>query len=268
MVSAEEIEQFLNKESDEAAIAEIIASDLGIVLPEIEIHDFRVNGYLPAALTNYIALLGWSPPGGEERFDLNFLTRTFDLSRVSKSNARFDRDKLRAFNAEAIAKLPPQDFTDLLRQRDELRGSRFTQRLGPHVSLFASAYQSRSQTLEDPFTLGRFFALDPLEIEYNAKAVQNVLLAKDGAGLKALAEVRAVLEACEPFDPPTLHAALEHFATQTQRKIGDVAQPLRVAVTGSTVSPPIDQTLAILGKPAVLARIDVALARHSTKGNP
>lgn len=260
-IGAERLRAFLAKENDDADIAQAIAAAMGLSLPEIEVHDFRESGYYPETLVNYLALLGWSPPGGEERFDRHFLARAFDLSRVSKSNARFDRDKLRAFNEEAIAQRPIGDLEALLRS------------LGPpfhNLRLIAQTYQQRSGgTAKDILLRVMSLIQEPI---YDPKAVQKVLLAKEGAGLKVLREVRPILAACPDFDPRTIHAALERFAGETGRKIGDVAQPLRVAVTGSTVSPPIDETLAIVmnekGREAVLARIDVAIARHSTKDAP
>ena len=101
--------------------AERLAEELGIDLPEVSVDDFRRAGYLPEVLINYLALLGWSAGDDLEKFDGAFLCENFTLDRIGKSNARFDRQKLLAFNLDAIQAMTPEEF--LARFRDHWRPS-------------------------------------------------------------------------------------------------------------------------------------------------
>ncbi len=254
----EEIADFLDKKNDSMAVTQWIAKVLDLKLPEIDVADFRESGYLPQVLCNYVALLGWNPGNNIEKFDNTFLAQHFGLERVGKANARFDRDKLLAFNADAIANLPVEEFATLWIEHMKRRGG------SPFLAKFdeatlralAAVYQPRSRTLNDPEVLGAFFVADDESLAYDPKAVQKVLHKNEKAGIAVLGELRERLAGCEPWDGPTIHALLESFAKETGRGMGDVAQPLRVAVSGSTVSPPIQDTLAILGRNATLARIE------------
>ncbi|MEX2212757.1 MAG: glutamate--tRNA ligase [Phycisphaeraceae bacterium] len=253
--TGDEISDFLNKKNDRLDIAAWLALIFATELPEINVSDFRRSGYLPGVILNYLSLLGWNPGDNVERFDLAFLVERFGFDRVGKSNSKFDRDKLKAFNGEALRLLSPDDFEAKLREHAGAFHSQDLERLGPHFSLFAAAYRERSQTLDDPFHLGRFFLINDDAIAFDAKAVDKVLKKDGGKGVTALRELEATLAKVEPWDAPTIHNAIEAFAKDTGRGLGDVAQPLRVALTGTSVSPPIHDTLAILGKDATLARI-------------
>ncbi len=247
-------EAFLNKDNDDLDIALHIASVLGVELPEIDVADFRQSGYLPAVLLNYIALLGWNPGDDIERFDLPFMAEHFGFDRINRKNAKFDRDKLAAFNQEALAALPPDEFATKLREHFAAFHTAFVERLGDGFATFAAMYQERSKTLDDPATLGRFFIDAPAD--YDDKAVKKNLTKNDGEGLAMLAAFAETIDAIEPWDTPTIQAGLESFTVDKQLKnIGGIAQPLRVAITGSAVSPPIDATLALLGQQEVKARI-------------
>ncbi|RME52508.1 hypothetical protein D6783_04540, partial [Candidatus Woesearchaeota archaeon] len=253
----EAIHRFLDKEIDSIFIAEAIADYLDINLPEIDVADFRRSGYLPEVLLNYIALLGWNPGDDIERFDLKFLIERFDFKRIGKKNAQFDRAKLARFNAEVLASLPPDLFIKKLRNHFELFHPAFLKELDDNqgFATFAKMYQARSQTLDTPAILGRFFFEDPED--YDAKAVKKNLLKNDGEGLNVLREFRDVLERCDDWTADTLHKLIETFVAEKQLKnMGSVAQPLRVALTGSAVSPEIGPTLELLGKDTVLRRID------------
>lgn len=247
--------QFLDKKNDEMEIALAIAKKLDVALPEIDVADFRKSGYLPQVILNYIALLGWSPGGDVEHFDLPFLIERFGFDGVGKSNSKFDRDKLRSFNGDALRALSPDDFTAKLRAYGEEYHPQAVAKLGAFFGSFALAYRERSATLNDPFVLGRFFFLDDDAIVFDAKSVDKVLKKDGAAGLAALKGIEAVLAKIETWDAATIHTAIEAHAQATGQGMGNFAQPLRVAVTGSTVSPAIHDTLAILGKNATLKRI-------------
>jgi len=248
-------QQFLNKDNDDLDIALCIADALQVQLPEIDVADFRASGYLPGVLCNYLALLGWNPPpehgNNVERFDLDFLCRTFDFDRINKANSRFDREKLAAFNGDTLQKMPPDDFAAKLREHDP----ELAARLGDDFRGFCAMYQPRSRTLNDPAALGAFFFTAPAT--YDDKAVAKNLTKNDGEGLRVLRQFRAVLADLDNWQPEAVNATIERFTAEKQLKnMGSVAQPLRVATSGTAVTPPIDQTLGLLGKDETLARID------------
>ena len=264
------LNEFLEKKTDNILYAKFLALQLHITLPEIDVQDFRASGYLPEVLLNYLSLLGWSPGNDLERFDLEFLKQNFDLERIGKSNARFDRAKLLAFNTEAIAKLSSDEFHQLAAQHDrQFNGGIFQAHLGnDHFQIFADAYRERSRTLDEPFTNGRFFVQNFDEITYDPKAVKKVLLKNDGEGLKVLADLRQLLEAVTDWATDTLEKTAKSYAEQHSLGLGKVAQPLRVAVSGSTVSPPIYDTLVILGQEQVLNRIDHCQTYAAANNSP
>jgi glutamyl-tRNA synthetase len=242
--------------------AERLASALGVHLPEINVDDFRRNGYLPEVMVNYLALLGWNPGGGDaasEKFDLEFLRERFDFDRVIKTPAKFDREKLLSFNADAIQALP----LDELAARLEAHAARFhpdwPAKLTGKWGMFARANQKRAKTLEAPFVTDRFFVLndDDESLTGYAEDARKTL----AAGVKHLLAVRPILTTVNPWDVPTMEIAVKDYAQRhAAGKIGVVAQPLRIAVTGGTVSPAIFDTLEVLGKESTLVRIDRAIA--------
>ncbi len=238
-----------------------IAQALGIQLPEIEVADFRKSGYLPDAICNYIALLGWNPGHDLERFSRDTLVEKFSLDRINKANSTFDREKLAAFNQADLIAMPPEAFASLLRQHFTAYQPSQLETLGEHFDTFALMYQQRSRTLSEPATTGRFFFEAPSQ--YDDKAVKKNLTKNEGEGLKALSAVRDALVLLEPFEAEHIHAALDALWPTLPgagaKNMGAVAQPLRVALTGSAVSPEIGPTLAVLGRDEVLRRIDACL---------
>ncbi len=260
-VKPDDAQAFMKKKSDDTTIALLLAMQVGVVLPEIDVHDFRQSGYLPQVILNYIALLGWSPGDDIERFDLDFLVKQFDLKRIGKSNARFDRAKLLAFNTDSIASLDPEDFQQRLKAHDAyFHGGTFLERLGPdRFALFAESYRPRCQTIEEPFVNGRFLITDDEALGHSPEAVGKVLAKNSGQGFGVLRQLRTLLDACGDWTVSGLESMLKGFGQQNNLGLGKVAQPLRVAVSGSTVSPPIYDTLVILGQRATLTRIDRCL---------
>ncbi|MHC5011165.1 MAG: glutamate--tRNA ligase [Planctomycetota bacterium] len=251
---------FMAKESDDVEVAEAVAAALGLALPEIEVADFRRSGYLPSTLCNYLSLLGWSPGNDVERFDTAFLVREFDLRRIGRSNAKFDRDKLFRFSGDDLAGLAPEVFATAWRRHCERYAPVYVEQF--HDAAFdrlAAAYQPRSRTLQEPCDLARFFVTADEDIAYEPKAVKKWLAKNEGQGFGVLAQLRSVLASAGDWSPVGLDEAVKAFADQNGLGMGKVAQPLRVAVTGTAVSPGIGDTLSILGREAVLRRIDRCL---------
>lgn len=241
-----------------------LATELAITLPEIQIHDFRTSGYLPEVLINFIALLGWSPGGDREKMTLDEMCDLFGVERIGKTNARFDRDKLLSFNTDALAaadldrKLSGfHDYLNsnepgLLSDLDDATLTRLIE-MNPTARIFRDIEQKTAI----------LFAPDQ-QVTFQDDAVKKWLLKGEQRGLRVLGELRGQLENLDDWSPAVLEQLIRDYAETNELGLGKVAQPLRVAVTGTTVSPPIFDTLALLGRQHTLARITRALAHVSS----
>ena len=229
-------------------------------LPEILVHDFRKNGYLPEALLNFLALLGWSPGGNRERMTMAELVEAFSLDRVLKSNPKFDRTKLLAFNTEAVAAATPERLVAGLRDYlsvnpDSPLGGASDEQLAKVLAM-----KKGFRLFREVDESARFLFTPDEQLRYDADAVEKVLKKGDGQGLAALRDVRAVLESAGNWAAAALESAVKAFCERKGLGLGKVAQPIRVAVSGTTVSPPIFESLEFLGRERTLARIDRCLA--------
>jgi len=245
--------------------AERLADHLNINLPEINVDDFRRHGYLPGVLVNYLALLGWSPGGDIEKFDAQFLIERFDFDRVVKTAAKFDREKLLAFNLDALQAMPREEFVRLFREHCREFHPEFLEKLSPEkFEMLARANHERSKTLEDPIKSNRFFILRDDEILYEqSKAVIEALSKGDPNGYAHLEALLPILRSLSDWSVPSIEHAVKQYAEEhAEGKLGKVAQPLRIAVSGGVVSPAIFDTLTILGKQSTLNRIERCLARR------
>ncbi|TVQ54185.1 MAG: glutamate--tRNA ligase [Phycisphaerales bacterium] len=255
----------------ETDAANALAEVLDVQLPEINVDDFRRSGYLPEVLINYLALLGWNPGGDIEKFDAAFLCEHFALDRVIKSPARFDREKLLAFNLDALQEMPENDFAARLRHHAERYHPAFLDKLGEEdFATFAAANQSRSKTLDDCFRSDRFFVMDDDQITYEVnKSVRKALVNGEPNGITHLEGLLHALRDLKTWDSESIEAAVKQYTDEhADGKLGKVAQPLRIAVTGGTVSPAIFDTLKILGRESTLARIERCLLQKDEITQP
>ena len=209
------------------------------------VQELRETGYLPAAVRNYLALLGWGHDDSTTFFSTEELVANFSLARVSKSPAVFDEKKLRWMNGRYLREMDPGDLTRLLERQ--------TGRTGLAEAVAIS--QEKMQTTDDFWTLAGFLFE---ERETDEKAWSKVM--KDGAA-ENLARARETLAAVEPFDQAGVERALTALVEALDVKPGKLYQPIRVAITGTTVSPGIFESVALLGREETLARIDRALSR-------
>jgi glutamyl/glutaminyl-tRNA synthetase len=232
-------------------------------LPEILVHDFRRNGYLPEALLNFLALLGWSPGGDREHMTMDELVQLFSIEGIGKSNARFDRAKLLAFNTRAAESATPHRLLEAF--KDYLS-------VNPDSPLNGADDESLSRVLrmKKGFRLlrevdeaSRFLFVPDERIEYQPDAVEKVLKKGDSQGLSVLRDLRPILRDVNDWTTPNLEAAVQRYCEQKALGLGKVAQPLRVAVSGGTVSPPIFESLEVLGRDRTLPRLDRCLAAAS-----
>jgi glutamyl-tRNA synthetase len=212
------------------------------------VQDLRDAGYLPEAVRNYIALLGWGYDESTTFFTTEELIERFDLARVSKNPAVFDEQKLRWMNGRYLREL---DREELRRRLVELSG-----RDVPPEAVAIS--QEKMQTLADFWPLAGFLVERG---PFDEKAWAKVM--RDGAPERLRAAREALEGAGDPFDVEGVEAALRGVVDRLGVKPKDVFQPVRVAITGTTVSPGIFESVAALGKEETLARIDEALRKSS-----
>ncbi len=258
-ITADALRSFLRGETtpDIPAI-EAMAEHLGVHLPEINIVDFFRSGYLPETMVNFLALLGWNPGDQREIMTVDELTRSFDLMRLTKSNSLFDRKKLLAFNTEHLRIEPPEKVLAHCKAYLKEVGSPVLQADDSTLARIIKLCEG-ARTLADIERKSVFVFLDDSQIEFEEKAVQKVLF-KD-QGLEILGEVRGRLAALDPLTEQGIEEMLRGLAEQRQVGLGKVAQPLRVALCGTTISLPIFDSVSLLGKERTLHRIDLTLQK-------
>jgi glutamyl-tRNA synthetase len=208
------------------------------------VQELRAAGYLPEAVDNYIALLGAGFAADEEFFSLEELAQRFRLERVSKNPAVFDERKLRHLNGRWIRVLGTDELTARLEE--------FTGRTGLRDAVAIS--EEKIQTLSEFWPLVGFLFDGPAD---DPAAFQRVIGSNGGAD--CLKAARDALAGTDPFTVENVEAALRHVVESRGIKPAKVFQPVRVAIAGTTVSPGIFETVALLGRDETLARIDRAL---------
>ena len=241
-------------QTDEASA---LAHSLGISLPEINVDDFKAAGYLPEVLLNYLCLLGWSPGDDIEQFDSSFLIEKFSLDRIVKSPAKFDRAKLLAFNLDAMQRLASDAFEERLLEWCKEYAPEFVA-LGERFPLFAKANHERSKTFRDAIDTSKFLVKPDETLTWEeTKPVKKALLKGELTGLSLLPEVASRLKELSDWNHESIDGCMANCAEElAEGKLGKVAQPVRIAVAGSPVSPPIGDTLVLLGKESTLMRIE------------
>jgi glutamyl-tRNA synthetase len=209
------------------------------------VQELRDTGYLPEAVRNYLALLGWGYDDDTTFHSTEELQQRFSLERVSKSPAVFDEQKLRWMNGHYIRELPVEELTRRLET--------FTGRSGLGEAVAIS--REKFQTLDGFWPLVGPLFDGPVD---DPKARQKFLAPEETRVV--LGDVREALEAIDgPFTVEAVEEALKGVAERSGLKAGKVFQPLRVALTGTTVSPGIFETVAVLGREETLSRLDDAL---------
>jgi glutamyl-tRNA synthetase len=224
---------------------------------KLALEDYRDEGYLAAAMRNYLMLLGWAPPGDREIVPWGVIEREFRLSDVNSSPAFFDVAKLRAFNAEYIRALPPAEFVAACQPWLEPGVAPWPQENfdAAAFAVLAPLAQTRIALLSEITAMVDFAFLDEPAIDPAswAKAMKE-----------PAAEVLAAASAefgSASWDPPSLRAALERVGAGFGLSLSKVQAPVRVAVTGRTVGLPLFESLAVLGRDRTLRRLRAATDR-------
>ncbi len=217
----------------------------------VSVLQYRDEGYLPEALLNYLVRLGWSH-GDQEIFTLDEMTRLFDIADVNKSAAAFNAEKLAWLNQQHMLRAPPSRLVAPLRFQLERLGVAAAD--DGVLERIAVAQRERAKTLVEMARNSLFFFRAP--IAYDPKAVAKHVTAE---ALGLLEETVRTFRRLDDWSEVPIHAALAALAAAHGASLGKLAQPIRLAVSGGTVSPPIDATLAILGLDETLARLERAL---------
>jgi glutamyl-tRNA synthetase len=218
----------------------------------VSVMQYRDDGYLPEALLNYLVRLGWSH-GDQEVFSLDEMVKLFDITQVHSSAAAFNPEKLLWLNQHYIKHSDPAHVAHHLGYHLGKLG--VDPATGPDLVEVVRVQRERAKTLAEMAHNSVFFyrapeAYDPKDAAAHLKSETE----------KPLADLRARLAALPLWLAEPIHATVTGVAEAHGLKLGKIAQPLRVAVAGRAVSPPIDATLALLGREPTLARLDRALA--------
>ena len=217
----------------------------------VSVMQYRDEGYLPEALLNYLVRLGWSH-GDQEIFSIDEMVQHFDIPNINHSASTFNPEKLLWLNHHYLMHADPVHVAHHLRWH--LGNLGIDPAEGPDVVEVVKAQRERNKTLVDMAKASAFFYQD-FET-FDEKAAGKHLSGETLPGLKKLRENLAALR---PWVRESLHDLINATAEEVGVKMGAVAQPLRVAVSGTTVSPPIDLTLEILGQEKTLERLDRAI---------
>ncbi len=217
--------------------------------------DYQHMGILPAAMRNFLALLGWSPGADREIMTLDEMVQLFSFAGIQKKSAIFDMTKLEWMNGQYLSATPAEELYPLIAPQLEQLGLNGNK---DAVLKAITAVKTRSRTTLD---VARQVAvrLDAKYVALDDKAKQEI--AKDPAGYRAsLAASLAALQGAD-WTPETLEQTLRALAQQQGVAAGKVFQPIRIALTGGTVSEPVNELLYVVGKEAALERLQTAVSR-------
>jgi glutamyl-tRNA synthetase len=228
----------------------------------VSVLQYEEDGYLPDALLNYLVRLGWSH-GDQEVFTREEMIAAFDIADVNKAASAFNPEKLLWLNQQHLMRADPATVVPYLKPHlarigvdtAGCGGAGGAAADDAFLARIVVAQRERVKTLKEMAQASRYFF--GAAVELDAKAAAKHL---GDEGRAVLAELRGVLAGAADWTAAPLNAALNALATARGIGLGKVAQPLRVALTGNTISPPIDLTLELLGRERSLARLDTALA--------
>jgi glutamyl-tRNA synthetase len=213
----------------------------------VSVLDYRDQGFLPEAVLNYLVRLGWSH-GDQEIFSVAEMQSLFDIADVNKSAAAFNFEKLAWLNQQHMMRAPPARVASVLRWHLEREGIETADE--PKLEQIVIALRERAKTVREMAQSSVFFFRAPAG--YDEKAVRKHITADVPAVLE---EAASALGQLDHWNAAAIHEIISGVATAKGIALGKLAQPIRLAVCGGTVSPPIDATLAILGKSEALSRL-------------
>ncbi|HPF39952.1 MAG TPA: glutamate--tRNA ligase [Phycisphaerae bacterium] len=251
------VERWLRKKADaELGMDQVVklAAAADVTIPEIDVHDFRMSGYLPEALLNFIVLIGWSPGGDREKLTRDEMIELFSLDRINKTAGRFDREKLLAMNLDWCSAAPTERLVEAFKDWATLNDSHMAKLDDATLGRVLDSCRGFRTFPDVVAKAGVLFEPDEAVV-YDEKAVAKVLAKNDGAGFATLESLLSPLESLESWTAESIEAFVKNTCEATGAKMGDVAQPIRVAVAGRPVSPAIGETLVFLGREKTLNRL-------------
>jgi glutamyl-tRNA synthetase len=220
----------------------------------VSVMQYRDDGFLPHALLNYLVRLGWSH-GDQEIFSVDDMIRLFDAADVNKAASRFDVTKLSWLNQHYLKTDDPATLG--LELAWHLQKIGIDPAIGPNPADVVVALRDRVQTFKEMAERAKIW-YGPI-VEWDDKAIEKHLRTETAPA--ALNAARAELAALPEWTPEAIHGAVERIAAALELGMGKIAAPLRVAMTGTQVSPSIEHTIFLAGREGAIARIDDALAR-------
>ncbi len=224
----------------------------------VGVMQYRDDGYLPQALLNYLVRLGWSH-GDQEVFSMAEMIEYFDIADVNRKAAAFDYAKLDWLNQHYMREMPATEVAEHLRWHMDHAG--LDVQNGPELADLVSVQAERVKTLKEMAEVSAVYYRDYEDFEPSAARKHLRLVAAE-----PLQAIRTNLAALTDWQPESLDHAVHQTAETMGVNMGKVAQPLRVALTGTSVSPAIDKTLWLVGKERSLERIDRALQFIEQRG--
>jgi glutamyl-tRNA synthetase len=224
---------------------------------DVAVEDYRAKGYLPEALVNFVAFLGWNPGDEREYFTLEELAREFSLERVGKSGAIFNIAKLDSINGKYIRDMADGELSQKVRPFLESADIRDVPE--PYLRQVIRLLKERVVRLDEFAVAGAYFFADPPT--YDEAAVRKNWKPESP---RLLEEFLPSLAAMAEFIPPALESAVRAAAEQAGVGAGKLIHPLRLAVSGVSAGPGLFEMMTVLGKDTCLRRIERALARVKT----
>ena len=218
------------------------------------IREYRQQGYLPEALVNFIALLGWAPGGDREIISLKEIIKEFDIKNVKSVNAVFDIEKLNWMNGQYINKFSDDEFLNLLTSELKIKGWINESTDKAWLLKVAGLFKERARTLSDFFDWAEYVFCD--DVKYDEEAVAK-RLKKEGA-LKILNRIREKLSGLKDFTSVSTEEACRALADELKIKAADIIHPVRAAVSGRLMGPGLFELLEVLGKDKVIKRLETA----------
>ena len=219
--------------------------------------EYRTQGYLPEALTNFLIFLGWAPGDEREIFSLDELVQEFRLERVNRADAVFDPQRLDHFNGVWIRRLDLDVLADRAWPYAAAGGLDLSPDQRPYFTSALALEYERLSHLNRTAELMEFFFDEDLDPDMRQVRYRRHSMAETA---QALERVAALVEETEPFDDPTLEARMRALAADLDWKAGDLFMPVRIAVTGRRATPPLFATMEVLGRQRCQERLKRALA--------
>ena len=221
--------------------------------------EYRDRGLLPSALLNFLALLGWNPGDEQEIMSSEELIERFSLDRINKKSSVFDPEKLEWMNGQHISRMSGEELLPLVAPRLEAAGLVTAEEIATRRSWFADLLdllKPRARTLDGFAGQARAYLAPAVEYEEAAVAKH---WKEPGDAIRRLEAVRSALASVEPWEPAAVEQALRQAAEEMGQGFGKIVHPLRLALTGTAVSPGIDVVIVQMGRELVERRIAAAL---------